>query len=163
MTRVALISDTHGYLCPRSLQLISECDEVWHAGDIGSEELLDTIEKTRPLRAVWGNIDGTNIKSRVPKVQRFEIEGLDVMITHIGGYPGKYEPEISKTLLLNPPKLLVCGHSHIHKVMNDNRYKLLYMNPGAIGKYGFHVKRTMLIFEIEHATCKNLRIVEWDK
>jgi len=163
MARIALISDTHGYICPRILELVAECDEVWHAGDIGSAAVVEAIEKVKPLRAVWGNIDGTDMRQRFPEFNRFSIDGLDVLITHIGGYPGKYDSKVMPIIRQNPPKLLVCGHSHILKVMNDKSLGLLYMNPGAAGKYGFHLKRTMLMFEVEDATCKNLSVHEWDK
>jgi len=163
MKRIALISDTHGYLCERSKELIGGCDEVWHAGDIGSVEVLDTLSQLKPLRAVHGNIDGGVVKLSAPALLRFEAEGLDVLMTHIAGVPGKYEPSISRVLRTNPPKLLVCGHSHILKVMNDKHYKLLYMNPGALGKQGFHTHRTMLIFEVDNGKCANLRVVEWER
>jgi putative phosphoesterase len=164
MINVAVLSDTHGYMCERTIEIIQSCDEVWHAGDIGSLDILDQLEQSnKKLRIVYGNIDGAIIKLRVPKIQRFTTGGLDVMITHVGGYPGKYEPEVSAILRTNPPGLLVCGHSHILKVMNDKHYKLLYMNPGAAGKYGFHLKRTLLLFSIDQGMCKNLRIIEWDK
>jgi len=145
------------------LEHIARCDEVWHAGDIGSMSVIDAIKLLKPLRAVWGNIDGTDIKQLFPKFNAFNIEGLNVLITHIGGYPGRYDSEVISILRQNPPKLLVCGHSHILKVMSDKTNNLLYMNPGAAGKYGFHLKRTMILFDIDGGECKDLRIVEWDK
>jgi uncharacterized protein len=163
MVKIGLLSDTHGYIDKRILEILNDCDEIWHAGDIGSLEVIEILEKAKPTRAVYGNIDGQNIRQICPNQLRFTIEGLDVFITHIGGYPGKYENEIKPILRNNPPKLFICGHSHILRVMNDPALNMLYMNPGAAGKYGFHQKRTMLLFDIEDAICKNLRVIEWEK
>jgi len=163
MTSIGLLSDTHGYIDKRMLDILADCDEIWHAGDIGSIEVIEKLEKTKKLRAVYGNIDGQNIRQICPQKLRFNIEGLDVFITHIGGYPGKYENEIKPILQTNPPKLFICGHSHMLRVMNDSKFDLLYMNPGAVGKYGFQLKRTLLLFDIENSICQNLRVIEWDK
>lgn len=163
MLKIALLSDTHAHVDKRMLDILTECDEIWHAGDIGSLEVLEKLEAIKPVRAVWGNIDGHEMRRAIPKEQRFTIEGLDVYITHIGGYPGKYDQEVKPLLRNNPPKLFICGHSHILRVMNDPSLQMLYMNPGAAGKYGFHQKRTMLLFDIELGICKNLRVIEWEK
>ena len=163
MVTIGLLSDTHGYIDTRMLDILSPCDEIWHAGDIGSMDVLSKLQKIKPVRAVFGNIDGQDLRQICPQQQRFSIDGLDVFMTHIGGYPGKYENAIKPLLRTNPPKLFICGHSHILRVMNDPALQLLYMNPGAAGKYGFHQKRTLLLFDIEDAVCKNLRVIEWEK
>ena len=163
MVTIGLLSDTHGYIDTRMLDILSPCDEIWHAGDIGSMDVLSKLQEIKPVRAVFGNIDGQDLRQICPQQQRFSIDGLDVFMTHIGGYPGKYENAIKPLLRTNPPKLFICGHSHILRVMNDPALHLLYMNPGAAGKYGFHQKRTMLLFDIEDSVCKNLRVIEWEK
>lgn len=138
-------------------------DEVWHAGDIGAINVTDTIKKYKPLRAVYGNIDGTEARLEFPLHQRFFCEEVDVWITHIGGYPGKYNSDIRKEMQQNPPKLFICGHSHILKVQYDKDLQLLHMNPGACGKSGFHQVRTMLRFIIEEDKIKDLEIIELGK
>jgi hypothetical protein len=163
MIKIGLLSDTHGYIDKRMLNILANCDELWHAGDIGSMDVIEQLEAIKPVRAVYGNIDGQNIRQMCPLQLRFTIEGLDVFITHIGGYPGKYEQTVKPILLNNQPKLFICGHSHILRVMNDPKLNMLYMNPGAAGKYGFHTKRTMLLFDIDSGICKNLRVIEWEK
>lgn len=160
MRRIGLLSDTHGYIDERILKLLSETDEVWHAGDIGNLTVVDEIEKIKPLVAVYGNIDGNRARMRFPLHQRFVCEGLDVWITHIGGYPGRYSPAIRSELYTNPPKLFICGHSHILKVMFDKKLQLMHMNPGAAGNVGFHLKRTMLRFSIEKGELKDLEAIE---
>lgn len=138
-------------------------DEVWHAGDIGDLSVTDAIEKLKPLKAVHGNIDDYNIRNVFPEDNRFMCEGVDVWITHIGGYPGKYNQRIREEIKANPPKLFICGHSHILKVMPDKKLNLLHMNPGAIGKHGFHQARTMLRFEIDGTDIKNLEVIEYSR
>ncbi len=138
-------------------------DEVWHAGDIGDLSVTDAIEKLKPLKAVHGNIDDYNIRNVFPENNRFMCEGVDVWITHIGGYPGKYNQRIREEIKANPPKLFICGHSHILKVMPDKKLNLLHMNPGAIGKHGFHQARTMLRFEIDGTDIKNLEVIEYSR
>jgi len=142
---------------------VANADEVWHAGDIGNLEVTDTIKKLKPLRAVYGNIDNAEARSEFPLDLRFSCEGVTVWITHIGGYPGRYNPRIREAIRLNPPRLFITGHSHILKVMNDKKLKLLHMNPGAIGKHGFHKVRTMLRFEIDGKEIKNLEVIEIDR
>lgn len=135
-------------------------DEVWHAGDIGDLSVTDAIKKIKPLRAVYGNIDDGKARLEFPLHNRFMCEGVDVWITHIGGYPGKYNQEIRNEIKSNPPKLFICGHSHILKVQFDKELNLLHMNPGAAGKHGFHQVRTMLQFEIDGDKIQNLNVVE---
>ena len=160
MKKIGLLSDTHAYWDDRYEKYFGVCDEIWHAGDIGSVELLDRLESIRPVRAVYGNIDGQDIRVRVPKHQRFMIEGVDVWITHIGGYPGRYDREGTPQIYIRPPKLFISGHSHILKVLYDKTLKLLHVNPGAAGKYGFHKKRTLVRFVIDNMEIKDLEVIE---
>lgn len=138
-------------------------DEVWHAGDIGSLEVTDSIEEFTRLRAVYGNIDSDKIRQAFPLHQKFEIDNLKVFITHIGGYPKRYNPRIKNELYAYKPDLFICGHSHILKVMRDEKLNLLHMNPGAIGIQGFHQKRTMLRFSIENSILKDLEVIDFGK
>lgn len=163
MKKILLLSDTHGHIDDAILKHISWADEVWHAGDIGDLVVTDTIKALKPLRAVYGNIDGATARSEFPLHNRFFCENVDVWITHIGGYPGKYNPEIREALKMNPPKLFICGHSHILKVQFDKTLNLIHMNPGAVGKSGFHQVRTMLRFVIDSDTVKELEIIELGK
>ncbi|WP_300724676.1 metallophosphoesterase family protein [uncultured Bacteroides sp.] len=160
MKRIGLLSDTHGYWDDRYLNYFETCDEIWHAGDIGSVALAERLEAFRPLRAVYGNIDGQDIRLRYPEINRFNIEGADVLIKHIGGYPGKYDPSVREILRINPPSLFISGHSHILKVKFDDRLKLLHINPGAAGKYGFHTVRTLVRFSIEDGNFSDLEVIE---
>ncbi len=160
MKKILLLSDTHSHIDERILHYVSEADEVWHAGDIGDLKVTDAINKLKPLRAVYGNIDDHEIRKEFPLNNRFLCEELDVWITHIGGYPGKYSPAIKVDIKKDPPKLFICGHSHILKVMNDKSLQLLHMNPGAAGKYGFHKKRTMLRFKVEGKKILDLEVIE---
>jgi uncharacterized protein len=160
MKRIALISDTHGYLDPAIIKYFENVDEIWHAGDIGTLSLVEKLEEIKPVRAVYGNIDGQEIRKQYPLIQRFMCEEVDVMITHIGGYPGKYNPQVRPMLQQNPPALFICGHSHILKVMYDKKLGLLHMNPGACGIQGFHQIKTLLRFGIEGKDIKNLEVVE---
>lgn len=164
MRKILLLSDTHSYIDDRILEYASQADEVWHAGDIGDIKVSETLKKTVPVfKAVYGNIDGTEIRKEFPLNLRFFCEKVDVWMTHFGGYPGKYAPIIREEIKLNPPKLFICGHSHILKVMNDKKLHLLHMNPGAIGIYGFHKVRTMLRFEINQETIQNLEVIEFTR
>ncbi len=142
MKKILLLSDTHSHLDDTILKYVKLADEVWHAGDIGDLAVTDTIKKLKPLRAVYGNIDDGKARLEFPLHNRFQCEGVDVWITHIGGYPGKYNQEIRSEIRQNPPKLFICGHSHILKVQFDKELNLLHMNPGAAGKHGFHQVRT---------------------
>lgn len=160
MKRIGIISDTHFTFDDTLRDFLRDVDEIWHAGDIGSEEVADKLEAFRPLRAVYGNIDGQNLRLRFPEINRFTLEGADVLIKHIGGYPGKYDPSVRSLLQEQPPALFISGHSHILKVKFDPRLNLLHINPGAAGKYGFHQVRTLVRFCIEQGTFQNLEVIE---
>ncbi len=160
MKRIGLLSDTHSYLDEKILDYFEECDEVWHAGDIGDVSLSDQLEAFRPFRAVYGNIDDEKIRARYPLNLRFNCEGMDVFITHIGGYPGRYNKRVREILQSNPPDLYICGHSHILKIMPDKKLDLLHINPGACGIYGFHKIRTIVRFSIDKAAIEDLEVIE---
>lgn len=160
MKKILLLSDTHGYLDEGILNHASQADEIWHAGDIGNIETADRLSAVKKLRAVYGNIDDVKIRTAFPLHNRFVVENLHVMITHIGGYPGKYNPAIRTELQRNPPQLFVCGHSHILRVMRDPKLNLLHINPGAAGIYGFHKVRTMVRFHIANGKIENLEAIE---
>jgi len=145
------------------LEYAQQADEIWHAGDIGDISVTDKLAKIKPLRAVYGNIDDNKARAEFPLNNRFTLEGVDVWITHIGGYPGKYNPAIRKEITENPPKLFICGHSHILKVMPDKQLGLIHMNPGAVGKHGFQKVRTMLRFELNKGKIENLEVIEFKK
>ena len=145
------------------MKYAEEADEIWHAGDIGVNSVTDELKDLKPLKAVFGNIDGAKIRMEFPLHQRFLCEEVDVWITHIGGYPSKYSPAIREEIQQNPPKLFICGHSHILKVMHDKKLGLLHMNPGAAGVHGFHHMRTMLRFKIEGKEIKELEVIELGK
>jgi len=160
MTKILLLSDTHGFIDNKILKFCHQADEVWHAGDIGKIQVTDSINKITKLRGVYGNIDDKLVRSEFPLDNRFTIENVDVWITHIGGYPNHYNYRVRDELNLNPPKIFISGHSHILKVQFDKKLNLLHMNPGAVGKYGIHKVRTMLRFEIDNSDVKNLEIIE---
>ena len=160
MLRIGLLSDTHGMLDERIFEHFAHCDEVWHAGDIGSQEVINKLQEFKPLRAVWGNIDSHDIRREWPQHNRFMCEGVKVWLTHIGGYPGKYDPLVRPAIYQHPPKLFVCGHSHILKVQYDKTLDLLHINPGAAGKYGFHKVQTLIRFEIDSEKIQNLEVIE---
>jgi len=160
LKKILLLSDTHSHMDERILHYAGEADEIWHAGDIGRTDVTDKLKQIGPLRAVYGNIDDAEIRKEFSLNQRFMCEEVDVWITHIGGYPGKYSPAIREEIRQDPPKLFICGHSHILKVMNDKTLGLLHMNPGAAGKHGFHKKRTMLRFQIDKKEIKELEVIE---
>jgi len=163
MKKIVLLSDTHSHIDEAILKYAGLADEVWHAGDIGDLKVTDTLKKLKPLRAVYGNIDADKARMEFPLHNRFFCEGVDVWITHIGGYPGKYSQAVQSELKRNPPKLFICGHSHILKVQFDKTLNLLHMNPGACGIHGFHQVRTMLRFEIDGAKIQNLEVIELGK
>ncbi|NUO02261.1 MAG: metallophosphoesterase family protein [Saprospiraceae bacterium] len=163
MKRIGLLSDTHSDLDESIFQYFAQCDEVWHAGDIGSLQVTERLEAFKLLRAVHGNIDGTAIRIRYPEDQRFDCEGLDVWITHIGGYPGRYSKRVADLLKVNPPDLFICGHSHILKIMPDKKYNLLHINPGACGNHGFHVMKTIVRFTIDSGKIRDVEVVELGK
>ena len=163
MKKILLLSDTHSYIDDTILKHVKNADEVWHAGDIGDLSVTDQIQKLKPLRAVWGNIDGDKARVEFPEHNRFTIEGIDVWITHIGGYPGRYNIRVRDAIKANPPQLFICGHSHILKVMPDKKLGLLHINPGAIGIHGFHKVRTMLRFTIDNGKIDNLEVIQYDR
>ena len=163
MTKVLLLSDTHGHIDDSILKYAAEADEIWHAGDIGKLEITDKLKALKPVRAVFGNIDDHMIQREFPEHNRFFCEGVDVWITHIGGYPDKYNVRVRDEIKRNPPKLFISGHSHILKVMNDKKLKLLHMNPGACGKHGLHRVRTMLRFVIDGENISDLEVIELGK
>lgn len=163
MKKILLLSDTHSHIDDAVLSHVKQADEVWHAGDIGDLKVTDAIKALKPLRAVWGNIDNDKARAEFPENNRFTIEGVDVWITHIGGYPNRYNIRIREEIKANPPKLFICGHSHILKVMPDKKLGLLHMNPGAIGIHGFHNVRTMLRFTIDNEKIDNLEVIEYPR
>lgn len=163
MKKVILLSDTHSFLDDKIIAHCDWADEIWHAGDIGNVEVADRLEKIKPMRAVFGNIDGKDLRVIYPLDNRFIINGLDVYITHIGGYPGHYERRVRHILEVNPPQLFICGHSHILKVMRDQKYNMLCMNPGAAGVHGFHKMRTMIRFSIDAGKILQPEVIELGK
>ncbi|MEN8125103.1 MAG: metallophosphoesterase family protein [Bacteroidota bacterium] len=163
MKKILLLSDTHSFIDDKILKYCRQADEVWHAGDIGNNLVTDKIKNCTKLRAVYGNIDDIKIRSEFPLDQRFTLEGVKVWITHIGGFPNRYDHRIKDEIKLNTPNLFISGHSHILKVQFDKKLNLLHMNPGAAGKYGSHNIRTMLRFELEKSEIKNLEIIELEK
>ncbi|WP_313385313.1 metallophosphoesterase family protein [Chishuiella sp.] len=163
MKKILLLSDTHSYIDDRIIEYAKQADEIWHAGDIGDISVTDQLATIKPLRAVYGNIDDQKARADFPLNNRFTVENVDVWITHIGGYPGKYNPSIRSEIYSNPPKLFICGHSHILKVMPDKQLGLIHMNPGAVGKHGFQKVRTMLRFELNDGKIENLEVIEFKK
>jgi len=163
LKKILLLSDTHGFIDDQILKFVKLADEVWHAGDIGDIKVTDTIKNLKPLRAVFGNIDNSEIRVEFPLNNRFSIEGVDVWITHIGGYPNRYNASVKEEIQKNPPDVFISGHSHILKVMPDKNLDLLHLNPGAAGKHGMHQVRTMLRFEVNNSTVENLEIIELEK
>ncbi len=163
MTSVGLLSDTHGYVDKRIITFFEQCDEIWHAGDIGTIDLFKTFGKNKLIKAVYGNIDNHEIRKFFPAINTFKCEEVDVLITHIGGYPNHYTSELKKILSNSSPKLLICGHSHILKVIYDKKHDLLFINPGAAGINGFHKKQTAVRFIIDRNDIRNLEIWESDR
>ena len=163
MQTIGLLSDTHGWWDEKYATYFASCDEIWHAGDIGSADVALRLSAIRPLRAVCGNIDGYPVRQMYPKTLHFTVEDVSVMMTHIGGYPGRYEPAIRAELYETKPQLFVCGHSHILKVMFDKRLNCLCLNPGAAGKSGFHTVRTLMRFVINGADIRYMEIIELAK
>ena len=160
MLRIGLLSDTHGWWDDRYKTYFEECDEIWHAGDIGDASVADRLEALKPCRMVCGNIDGQDLRLRYPKDQRFTLEGVSVWMTHIGGYPGRYSADVYARLSRNAPQLFVCGHSHICKVMFDQRLNMLVVNPGAAGTYGQQVVRTMIRFTLDAGQIRDMEVIE---
>ncbi|MDA9066977.1 metallophosphatase family protein [Flavobacteriales bacterium] len=158
--KIGVISDTHGYLDEQVFKYFKDCDEIWHAGDIGDLQVTDRLKEFKRLKCVFGNIDGTEARKEFKETIRFTCQGLVVMITHIGGKQYVYTPAIREDLKRNPPDIFVCGHSHILKVGYDKRFGFLYLNPGAAGIHGFHKVRTLLRFDIINKTPRNMEVIE---
>jgi putative phosphoesterase len=163
MKKIGLISDTHGFLHPRVKHHFADCDEIWHAGDVGTEKILDELSTMAPLRAVYGNIDGTEIRKRCPKDQLFILEDVKVWMTHIGSYPPRYNSHIRPLIMKQRPDLFICGHSHILKAIPDKSLNLLHLNPGAAGKQGFHQLMTLMRFNLAEGKVKDLEVIELQK
>jgi uncharacterized protein len=163
MKKIGLLSDTHGHLDGRILHHFESCDEIWHAGDIGTIDVLEKLESFKPVRAVYGNIDGHIVRKATVEIQKFGIEGIEVLIKHIGGYPGRYDRSIYDYLHAYPPGLFISGHSHILKVMPDKNLGLLHINPGAAGKSGLHKIRTIVRFIIDGSDIRDLEVIELEK
>ena len=163
MTRIGVLSDTHGLLDKRVLVHFQDVDEIWHAGDIGSYELLQTLRQFKPTRAVFGNMDSGDVRYSLSEFYRFKVEDVNVLMTHIGGYPGHYNPWLIPMFRKEPPDLFVCGHSHILKVQYDSVFKMLTMNPGAAGKQGWQPCQTLLRFTIDGHEIKDLEVIELER
>jgi len=160
MFRIGVLSDTHGFFDPRITEYFGTCNEIWHAGDIGDYDVILKLNLIAPVVAVYGNIDGTPIRSRYPGHQRQTREKLDIWMTHIGGYPGNYDRRIKPAIFTNPPGLFISGHSHILKVIQDKKNGFLHINPGAAGRNGMHKVRTLVRFEVEQGRIGNLDVIE---
>ena len=160
LKKILLLSDTHGYIDEKIISHTNYVDEVWHAGDIGDVKVIDSIKLLKPIKAVYGNIDSNEIRMMTEKNLIFESEGVRVVMTHIAGYPGRYNRSAIELIQKYNPNLFICGHSHILKVIQDKKYNHLHFNPGAAGIYGFHKKRTMLKFSLQKGTIKNLFVIE---
>lgn len=160
MTRIGLLSDTHNYIDPSVFEHFKEVDEIWHAGDIGTAAITDELAAFKPVRAVYGNIDGTDVRQHFPEHLKWKCEEVKVWMTHIGGYPKRYDKRVKAEIQRTPPDLFICGHSHILKVIYDKRLKLLHINPGAAGKYGLHTVSTIVRFTIEGKEIKDLQVIE---
>lgn len=162
--KIGLLSDTHSYFDPKVLTYFKDCDEIWHAGDIGDRIVVDALEKIKPLRAVYGNIDDQDMQVRYPEDLWFDCEGLTVWMTHIGGAPPNYNPRVKKIFKERTPDIFICGHSHILRVKKDPNYNnLLYLNPGAAGNHGFHHIKTIVRFEVIGKEIKNMEVIELGK
>lgn len=163
MTRIGLLSDTHGLLDKRVLEHFKECDEIWHAGDIGSAEVLQRLREFKPTRAVYGNMDSCDVRYSLSEFYRFKVEDVNVLLTHIGGYPGRYNPWLIPMFQREKPDLFVCGHSHILKVQYDHQWGFLTMNPGAAGKQGWQTVQTLILFTIDGKEIKDLDVIELER
>ncbi|MDX2362627.1 MAG: metallophosphoesterase family protein [Crocinitomicaceae bacterium] len=163
MKRIGLLSDTHGYIDPKIYDYFKDVDEIWHAGDVGDLKVIDDLRDFKPLRGVYGNIDGAEIRTELKEVERFTIEGVKVLMTHIAGKPGKYQRNALELIQEGPPNLFICGHSHILLVKMDPKFKMLWMNPGACGYKGFHHVKTLLRFSITEEKIHDLEVIELGK
>ena len=160
MTKIGLISDTHNFLDESVFEHFKQCDEIWHSGDFGTSEIADKLKSFKPLKGVYGNIDGFGIRSIYPETLRWKCEGVEVYMKHIGGYPPKYTAEVKKELSLHPTKLFISGHSHILKIMYDDKLQCLHINPGAAGKHGWHKVRTLVRFTVDAENIKYCEVIE---
>jgi len=160
LTRIGLLSDTHHYLDEIILEHLKNCDEIWHAGDFGTIEIANRLKNLKPLKGVYGNIDGQDIRSVYPEILRWKCEDVNVMMKHIGGYPPNYNPSVKKELKANTPQLFISGHSHILKIMFDKDLQCLHINPGAAGKQGWHKVRTIVRFSIDKKDIKDCEVIE---
>jgi putative phosphoesterase len=163
MLRIGLLSDTHGFVHPELPRIFKDCDELWHAGDFGNLQTADRLKSIKRLRGVYGNIDASDLRHEYPESLRFFCEEVDVLMTHIGGYPGNYAPWVRKIMQTNPPKLFISGHSHILKIMHDKKHDCLHLNPGAAGRHGFHKVISMLRFVIDKSNIKDMEIIEFPR
>ncbi len=163
MKRIGLLSDTHGYVDPKIFTYFKDVDEIWHAGDVGSVDVIDELRAFKPVRGVYGNIDATDVRMEFPEFLRFQCEGVEVLMTHIAGKPGKYSKPAHEALTERAPKLFICGHSHILLVKHDPHFNMLWMNPGACGYKGFHQVKTMLRFSITDDRIHDLEVIELGK
>jgi putative phosphoesterase len=163
MTRIGLISDTHHFLDPAVFRHFSSCDEIWHAGDFGNAELASELASIKPLKGVYGNIDGKDIRSEFPEKLSWQCEGVRIFMTHIGGYPPKYNAAVKRELLDLKPNLFICGHSHILRIIFDDKISCLYMNPGAAGNQGWHKMRTLIRFSIDGQNIRDCEVIELGK
>ena len=161
--RIGILSDTHGYLDAKVEHFFKDCDEIWHCGDIGGDVVVEQLKKRFLLRAVYGNIDGAELRRQFSEMLLFSCNGVKVLMTHIGGYPGHYEAKVKAVMEREHPQLMVCGHSHILKVMYDKSLQCLHINPGAAGRYGFHKVRTVVRLNIEQGNIKDLEVLELEK
>jgi len=160
MTRIGILSDTHGYWDDRYAKFLNGCQEIWHAGDIGTYEIIERLSQIAPLRAVYGNCDGQDVRRSTTELYRFKVEDANIMMKHIGGSPDHYDHSVREQLLLETPDLFVCGHSHILKVMHDKKFGMLFINPGAAGLQGWQKVRTLVRLEIDGKNFRNLEVLE---
>ena len=160
MKKIGLLSDTHSFLDPKVFHYFKDVDEIWHAGDIGDFMVIEELKKFKPTRAVFGNIDDKNVRSEFKEVLRFTLEGINVLMTHIGGKPTNYSKLALEEIKKSPPNLFICGHSHILLVKMDLKFNMLFMNPGACGNKGFHKVKTILRFELENGKIQQLEAIE---
>lgn len=163
MVKIGLLSDTHSYLDDAVFTYFEACDEIWHAGDVGDATIIKQLQNFKRTRGVYGNIDDAKVKHEFPEHQKFTIEQVPVWMTHIGGYPPKYHPNVKPEIFQHPPKIFISGHSHILKVMYDPKIACLHLNPGAAGNVGWHQVRTLLRFDISEDRIENLQIIELGK
>jgi putative phosphoesterase len=163
MIKIGLISDTHGFLDEAVFRHFEKCDEIWHAGDFGTIAIAEKLKSFKPLKGVYGNIDGYDVRNEYPEKLRWQCEEINIFMTHIGGYPGKYFPDVRKELTTIPTQLFICGHSHILKIMYDAKFSCLHINPGAAGRYGWHIVRTIVRFAIDEKEIKDCEVIDLGK